>query len=510
MNFIEEIIEDGSKENLQFRFPPEPNGYLHLGHAKAICLNFGLAEKYKVGCNLRFDDTNPLAEDSIFTDAIEADIKWLGFEYGKPLYTSDYFTFLNECAENLIMADKAYMDDSTSEEIREMKGDLENGGQDSPYRTRSIQENLDLFNKMCKGEGDSVLRAKIDMQHQNILMRDPVIYRRIDATHHNTGNTWKAYPMYDFAHPLSDWYEKISHSLCTLEFKEHRPFYEWLLNTLELEQPHPRQIEFSRLNIEGVKLSKRHLKELVDEGVVDGWDDPRMPTLSGLRRRGFTPDSIKNFCAKVGITKRESEIERHLLEECLREELNEKSMRQMVVLDPLKLTIKNLHEFGKVIIENNPGNSDDGSRLLNYTNEFWIERADFREEANRKYHRLKIGGEVRLKGLFVVKAVDCVKDKAGNIVEVIAEYDPKSFSGMELDRKVKGTIHWVNMNECDEILIHNFNGYKKTSTMAYGEPFVRLTKDYPVQFMRNGYYIRVEDEELSFNHTVSLKSSYKG
>ena len=509
MHFIEDAIQDyigneGPHTKLKFRFPPEPNGHLHLGHAKAICLNFNLGAKYKSPVNLRFDETNPLAEDSVFAQSIKEDVQWLGFEPTETLWTSDYFEFLKTHAINLILLGYAYMDDSTSEQIADMKGDLENPGINSPFRDRSIDENVKLFQDLLNGESTSVLRAKIDMSHDNLLMRDPVIYRKVEATHHNTGDKYKAYPMYDFAHPLSDWKEGITHSLCTLEFEPHRPFYEWLLNSLGLSNQ-PRQMEFSRLNVEGFQLSKRYLKELVEEGVVDGWDDPRMPTLKGLRRRGFTPESIRNFCEKVGISKRESVIERSLLEGCVRDELNKNSLRRMVVKDPIKLTIITPFEEGKATLENNPESSVLSSRRVNYTEQFWIERDDFRVEANKKYKRLKLGGNVRLKGVCIVKAVD-YREMDGRIMEVFCEHYPDSFSGMETDVKAKGVIHWVNRDEAVEIKLNHFDGLDKETISVFGEPLLELEHTYPVQFIRHGYYIQDGD---SWNHTVSLKSSYR-
>jgi glutaminyl-tRNA synthetase len=505
MNFIEEIIESGDKQNLRFRFPPEPNGHLHLGHAKAICLNFGLAKKYNTSCNLRFDDTNPVAEDQIFVDSIKEDINWLGFQPDNTFWASDYFDFLRDCAAELIEKGLAYIDDSTSEEIAAMKGDLENPGQDSPYRNRTASENAMLFQDLLDGKSNSVLRAKVDMAHDNLLMRDPVIYRKVDAIHHNTGDNYKAYPMYDFAHPLSDWYEGITHSLCTLEFEPHRPFYNWVLENLDLNRPLPRQIEFSRLNVEDIRLSKRWLKELVEDGTVDGWDDPRMPTLKGLRRRGYTPSSIRTFCDKVGITKRESVIERSLLDGILRDELNRNALRRMVVKDPIKLTIVTPFENGQATLENNPEDPEAGSRLVNYSEQFWIEREDFRVEANRKYNRLKIGGNVRLKGVCIVKAVD-YREIDGRIMEVFCEHYPDSFSGMETDVKAKGTIHWVNRDDAIEIKLNHFDGLDMGTITAFGEPLLDLDYVEPLQFIRHGYYMKDGD---SWNHTVSLKSSYK-
>jgi len=510
MNFIEDIVADwigdnGPSSNPVFRFPPEPNGYLHLGHAKAICLNFGLAEKYKTTCNLRYDDTNPLAEDSLFVEGIKEDIEWLGFEPTNTLWASDYFEMLIEKAKLLIKKELAYMDDSTSEEIATLKGDLEHPGSNSPFRDRSIEENLKLFQDLLDGNSGSVLRAKIDMSHPNLLMRDPVIYRRVNAVHHNTGDKYKAYPMYDFAHPLSDWYEGITHSLCTLEFVDHRPFYNWVLeNTCEGSLP--RQIEFSRLNVEGIRLSKRYLKELVDDGTVTGWDDPRMPTIKGLKRRGYTPSSIRTFCDKIGITKRDSVIERSLLEECLRDELNKNSLRRMVVKDPIKLTIITPFAEGTATLENNPEDPNDGTRTVNYSEQFWIEREDFRIDDNKNYNRLKLGGNVRLKGVCIVKAVDYL-EVGGEIMEVFCEHYPDSFSGMETDVKAKGTIHWVNRMDCEQLTLNHFEDMQMEKLIAFGEPLLKLEYNYPVQFVRHGYYIKDGD---NWNHTVSLKNSFKG
>lgn len=506
MNFIEEIIEEGLKEGLKFRFPPEPNGYLHLGHAKAICLNFGLAEKYNVECNLRFDDTNPLAEDSLYVDAIKEDIEWLGFKPSNIFYASDYFEFIKNCAMELIRSGHAYMDDSTSEEIATMKGDLENPGVNSPYRNRSNVENRKLFLDLLEGNSNGVLRAKIDMADPNLLLRDPVIYRKVDAKHHNTGDKYKAYPMYDFAHPLSDWFEQISHSLCTLEFVPHRPFYNWLLEKLDLGLQTPRQIEFSRLNVEDVRLSKRYLKELVDNGTVDGWDDPRMPTLKGLKRRGFTASSIRTFCDKIGITKRDSVHEKSLLDECLRDELNKTSLRRMVVKDPIKLTIVTPFKEGFAALENNPEDETFSTRKVEYSEQFWIEREDFQVTANNKYNRLKLGGNVRLKGVCIVKAVDYYEID-GEIVEVFCEHYPDSFSGMETEVKAKGVIHWVNRQTSIPVQLNHFNGLEKTTQNSFGEPLLQNEYDQPVQFIRHGYY---KQDGNQWNHTVSLKSSYKG
>jgi glutaminyl-tRNA synthetase len=491
MNFIEEkIIEKMNLDKLKLRFPPEPNGYLHIGHAKSIILNFGLAEKYGRPCNL----------------------------------------FLYECANTLIRKGLAYIDDSTSEEIASLKGTPTSIGKNSPYRDRSVEENLDLFNRMRLGEfeeGSKILRAKIDMTSPNMILRDPVIYRIINTTHHNTGDTWKIYPMYDLAHPLSDYIEGITDSLCTLEFEVHRPLYMWILENCDLENDLPEETEFSRLNIDYTVMSKRKLKRLVDEGYVDGWDDPRLPTISGLKRRGYTPESIKDFCDRVGVTRKESIVSHLLLEECLRTDLNVRSNRMMGVMDPVKLVITNWDKGTEMVeVENNPGDEKAGKRMIPFSGEIWIEKEDFREEANRKYHRLKLGGEVRLKGGYVVKANDVVKN-GDEIVEIHCTYDPNSKSGMTLDRKVKGTIHWVSVehgvnmivNEYDKLfinespdkdgdLISNINPDSLiVNDKAVFEPSVVDMKG-TVQMMRKGYYIL--DKNGTINKTVSLKEGWNG
>ena len=509
MNFIEDIVQDwigdnGPQSNPVFRFPPEPNGHLHLGHAKAICLNFGLADKYKTTCNLRFDDTNPIAEDQIFVDSIKEDIAWLGFKPTDTFWASDYFEFIKDCAIKLIESGLAYIDDSTSEEIAAMKGNLETPGVNSPFRDRTIEENKKLFQDLLDGNSGSILRAKVDMSHPNLLMRDPVIYRRVDAVHHNTGDRYKAYPMYDFAHPISDYREGITHSLCTLEFEPHRPFYNWVLDNL-FTGAKPRQIEFARLNVEDVRLSKRYLKELVEEGAVEGWDDPRMPTLKGLKRRGFTASSIRTFCDKIGITKRDSVHERSFLDECLRDELNKTALRRMVVKDPIKLTIITPFAEGIATLENNPEDETFGVRRVEYSEQFWIEREDFQVTANNKYNRLKLDGNVRLKGVCIVKAVD-YREIGGEIVEVFCEHYPDSFSGMETEVKAKGVIHWVNRQTSIPIELNHFNGLEKSTQTVLAEPSLDSEYREPVQFIRHGYY--KQDGDV-WNHTVSLKSSYK-
>lgn len=527
MNFIEEkIINKGDLNNLSFRFPPENSGFLHLGHLKAICLNFGLAEKYNSPCYLRFDDTNPSTEKSEYVMSMIDDIKWLGYNPTKITYTSEYFEVIYNYTLSLIRKGLAYVDDSTSEEIASMKGTTTLPGTNSFYRDRSVSENIDLFNKMKNGnfkEGSRTLRAKIDMSSPNMILRDPIIYRIIDESHHKTGNTWKIYPMYDLAHPISDYIEKISDSLCTLEFEIHRPLYNWVLDNLDLDGLIPEETEFARLNLDYTVLSKRKLKVLVEDGIVSGWDDPRMPTISGLRRRGFTPSSLKNFCELIGVTKRESVISHLLLDECLRIELNKTSNRFMCVMDPVKLRITNYSGGEEYLeIENNP-ELNNGFRLVPFCNEIFIERDDFRENYDNKYHRLKIGGVVRLKGAYVITANTIIKNDIGEIVEILCSYDPLSKSGMDY-KKVKGTIHWVSAKHGINVEIREYsklyndispNESSKVNTesliinnMAIIEPNIDLINDNPVQFMRKGYYIKDNDSSTIFNRTVSLKEGY--
>jgi glutaminyl-tRNA synthetase len=541
MNFIEEkIINKGNLDKLKLRFPPEPNGAilndgrvvggLHLGHAKSICLNFGLAEKYNAPCILRFDDTNPSTEKSEFVNSMIEDVNWLGYTPSEIRYTSDYFDFLYNCAITLIKKGLAYVDDSTSEEIASLKGTPTIPGKDSPYKSRTIEENLDLFNRMRLNEfveGSKILRANIDMTSPNMILRDPVLYRIISTPHHKTGDTWKIYPMYDFAHPLSDYIEGITDSLCTLEFEVHRPLYMWVLENCDLENPLPEETEFARLNIDYTVMSKRKLKKLVEDGFVDGWDDPRMPTISGLRRRGFTPESIKDFCDRISVTRKDSVVSYLLLEECLRVDLNKRSNRLMGVMEPVKVTITNWTGGTEwVEVENNPEDESAGKRMIPFSGELWIESEDFREEANNKYHRLKLGGEVRLKGGYVIKAESVVKDSDGNITEIICTYDPLSKSGMTLDRKIKGTIHWVSVehginipvNEYDRLFsvespsddfVSELNPNSLVvNTKAVFEPHVLNVKE-AVQMMRKGYYILDKDGK-SFNKTVSLKEGWNG
>jgi len=537
MNFIEEkILEKNNLDRLKLRFPPENNGVLHIGHAKSICLNFGLAEKYNRPCNLRFDDTNPINESVEFTKAIIEDVNWLGFKPAEILHTSDYFEFLYNCAVTLIKKGLAYVDDSTSEEIALLKGTPTVPGKPSPYYSRTIEENLDLFNRMRLGEfpeGSKTLRAKIDMTSSNMILRDPVIYRIINKTHHHTGDVWKIYPMYDFAHPLSDFIEGITDSLCTLEFEVHRPLYMWVLENCTdgiSNSDLPEETEFARLNIDYTIMSKRKLKRLVEEGFVSGWDDPRMPTISGLRRRGFTPKSIRDFCEEISVTRSNSIISHKLLDECLRSDLNKNANRLMGVFDPVKLVITNWDRNTEwVEVENNPEDPTAGIRMVPFTGELWIEREDFREEANNKFHRLKLGGEVRLKGGYVVMANSVIKN-GDEITEIHCTFDPNSKSGMILDRKVKGVIHWVsiehainlNVNEYDTLFtesnpddLEDFTtcinpNSLVVNTKAMFEPHIdALERGVPVQMMRKGYYV-LDKDGGSFNKTVSLKEGWVG
>lgn len=523
MNFIEEkILEKGSLDKLILRFPPENSGYAHIGHAKSICLNFGLAEKYNGKCNLRFDDTNPSNESNEFTESIKKDIEWLGFKPSKVTHTSDYFDFIYYSAIVLIKKGLAYVDDSTSEEIAELKGTPTIPGKESPYYSRTIDENLELFNKMKLGEfeeGSKTLRAKIDMSSSNMILRDPILYRIINKEHHHVGDKWKIYPMYDFAHPLSDYIEGITDSLCTLEFEAHYPLYLWVLNNCDLDKPLPEETEFSRLNIDYTIMSKRKLKILVEEGYVKSWNDPRMPTISGLRRRGYTPKSIKDFCETISITRRESVVSHLLLEECLRKDLNDTARRFMCVFDPIKVTITNFDSLEESL-------NIDGREII-FTKEIYIEREDFKLVPDNKYHRLKIDGEVRLKGAYVIKANDFIMED-GKIVEIFCTYDPSSKSGMVLDRKVKGTIHWVSakyninipVNEYSNLFLEsnpdesdNFlDSINKNSLVINNNAYFELgISDLKigetVQMIRKGYYCL--DEDGSINKTIGLKEGYK-
>ena len=535
MNFIEEkILEKNKLNELAFRFPPENNGFLHMGHAKSICLNFGLGEKYKSPCYLRFDDTNPSNESDEYTKSIINDIDWLGFKPTKIKFTSDYFDFLYFSAKVLIKKGLAYVDDSSSEDIAALKGTPEKHGVNSPFRNRTIDHNLKLFESMRKGffkEGSCTLRAKIDMASPNMLLRDPIIYRIINTYHHHVGDKWKIYPMYDFAHPLSDYLEKISDSLCTLEFESHRPLYNWVLENCDLTDRLPEQTEFARLNIDYTILSKRNLKRLVEEGYVSGWNDPRMPTISGMRRKGFTPESIRDFCERISVTRADGVVSYALLEECLRNDLNKRGKRLMGVMDPIKLNITNWKkgETEWVDVENNPEDPDAGKRSVPFSGELWIEREDFNVMPDKKYHRLKLGGEVRLKGAYVVKATSVSLNSDGTIKEVNCEYDPLTRSGMIVERKIKGTIHWVSVPHAVNIEVREYDrlftvpdpgkAEDITSVLnpnsltinksAYFEPDSLLCKSgVPVQMMRKGYYV-LDEDGVAFNKTVSLKEGWK-
>ena len=452
-DFIDEDLKNGVYDHVQTRFPPEPNGYLHIGHAKAICIDFGTAEKYGGTCNLRFDDTNPEKEDTEYVDAIEEDIKWLGFNWDNVYFASDYFDFIYECAIKLIEKGLAYVDDLSGEEIREYRGTLTEPGKESPYRYRSVEENLDLFRRMTEGEfenGEKVLRAKIDMASPNMNMRDPVIYRILKAHHHRTGDKWCVYPMYDMAHPLSDTKEGVTHSLCSLEFENHRPLYDWFLKVLEL--PHPsRQIEFARLNLNYTLTSKRKCLKLVNDGLVSGWDDPRMATICGMRRRGFPPEAIRTFAEKIGVSKAYSVVDFALLESCVRDKLNENADRAMAVLRPLKVVIDNYPEdkTEEIAVDINPNKPELGKRTVPFSREIYIEQDDFALVPPPKYFRLCPQKEVRLKGAYFVKYASCEQDENGNVTTVHVTYDPASFGGESPDgRKVKGTLHWVSAEHC--------------------------------------------------------------
>ena len=545
-NFIENIIEEDlanglDYKKLRFRFPPEPNGYLHLGHASAICLNFGLGLRYGAPVNLRFDDTNPSKEEQEYVDAIKRDVAWLGFEWDKECYASDYFQELYDWAVLLIEKGKAYVDGQTSEAIAAQKGTPTQAGTESPYRNTSVEENLALFERMKNGEfeaGKYVLRAKIDMASPNMLMRDPIMYRIMHASHHRTGDKWHIYPMYDWAHGESDYLEQISHSLCTLEFLPHRELYDWFLDQLYDEaKVRPKQREFARRNLSHTIVSKRKLLQLVTEGYVSGWDDPRMPTISGLRRRGYTATAIRKFADTIGIAKRENLIDVSLLEFCVREDLNKKANRVMAVLDPVKVVIDNYPEGGEewLSIENNPEAEEMTYRQVPFSRELYIEREDFREEADKKYFRLKLGGEVRLKGAYIIKAESVEKDAQGNITAIHCTYEPdsKSGSGSEAStRKVKGTLHWVSAAHAVEAEVRL---YDRLFTVAepdrqeqdfltfinpdslkvvkgYAEPSLKELKvGDTVQFQRLGYFCVDPDsstEKLVFNKTVGLKDTW--
>ncbi|MFA6309432.1 MAG: glutamine--tRNA ligase/YqeY domain fusion protein [Clostridia bacterium] len=541
-DFIDEDIKEGKAENIHTRFPPEPNGYLHIGHAKAICINFETSAKYKGKCNLRFDDTNPSKEDVEYVDSIKEDVAWLGFKWDGLYYASDYFENMYECAEKLIKKGLAFVCDLNADEIREYRGTLTTPGKNSPYRDRSVEENLDLFRSMRTGrfdDGSKVLRARIDMSSPNMNMRDPVLYRILRATHHRTGDTWCIYPMYDYAHPIEDMMENISHSLCSIEFEDHRPLYDWVVNNVDMDSS-PRQIEFARLNITYTVMSKRKLLTLVDEGIVSGWDDPRLPTISGLRRRGYTPSSIRDFCDRIGVAKTTSIVDVALLEHCIREDLNKSAPRVMSVLRPLKLIIDNYPEnvTEKFDIENNPEDPDSGTRKVEFSRELYIEQDDFMENPPGKYFRLSPGREVRLKQTYFVKCTDVVKDeKTGEVIEVHCTYDPESRGGNSPDgRKVKGTIHWVSAHDAIDAEVRLYDRLftvenpgdenEDANYMDYINPmsFERLTeckvepglmkavKGSKYQFMRIGYFcvesVDSDNGKLIFNRTVSLKDSW--
>jgi glutaminyl-tRNA synthetase len=540
-NFIEEIIdadlEKGYIKTVYTRFPPEPNGYLHIGHAKSICLNFGLKEKYNGKCNLRFDDTNPITEDVEYVESIKEDVKWLGFEWDKLCYASDYFEQLYEWAVVLIKKGLAYVCDLSAEEVSKMRGTPTIPATPSPYRNRSVEENLDLFQRMRAGEfpnGSRTLRAKIDLASPNMHMRDPVLYRIIHAPHHRTGNKWCIYPTYDYAHGQSDYIESITHSICTLEFEVHRPLYNWFIEALELPHPRPKQIEFARLNLSYTVMSKRKLLELVKNGYVNGWDDPRMPTICGLRRRGYTPEAIRMFAEKIGVAKRENVIDVGLLEFCVREDLNKKATRVMAVLNPLKVIITNLpDDYTETLTAiNNPENENEGTHEVPFSNIIYIERDDFMENPPKDYFRLSPGKEVRLRYAYFLKCEEVVKDNRGNILELRCSIDPASKGGKSPDgRKVKSTIHWVSAKHAVECEVRLYDRLFKSEVpdeaedfkteinpdslkiiTAYVEPYIKTAKiEQHFQFERIGYFIvdkDSNDEKLVFNRTVTLKDTW--
>ena len=540
-NFITQIIDEdlasGKHQRVHTRFPPEPNGYLHIGHAKSICLNFGLAKEYNGLCNLRFDDTNPVKEDVEYVDSIKADVEWLGFKWeGEPRYASDYFDALYGYAIELIKKGLAYVDELSPEEMREYRGTLTEPGKNSPYRDRSVEENLALFERMKNGEfaeGTLSLRAKIDMASPFMVMRDPVIYRIKFASHHQTGDKWCIYPMYDFTHCISDALERITHSLCTLEFQDNRRLYDWVLENISIERPLPHQYEFSRLNLEGTLTSKRKLLKLVNEGIVDGWNDPRMPTISGLRRRGYTPASLREFCRRIGVTKQDNVVEYSALESCIRDDLNQNAPRAMAVIDPVRVVIENFEGEEMLTAPNHPNRPELGERQLSFTKEIYIDRADFREEANKQYKRLVLGKEVRLRNAYVIKAERVEKDANGEITTIFCTYDPETLGKNPADgRKVKGVIHWVSAthNHPAEFRLYerlftvpnpgaeeNIESVLNPTSLVVKHGFVEQSlgnaeaeKGY--QFEREGYFCAdskdSHPEHLVFNLTVSLKEGF--
>lgn len=538
-NFIHNIIDKDLEiqkygDKVHTRFPPEPNGYLHIGHAKSICLNFTTAEKYNGKCNLRYDDTNPVKEDTEYVDSIEEDVRWLGFQWDERLWASDYFDEMYECAIILIKKGKAYVCDLNSEQIREYRGTLKEPGRESPYRGRSIEENLKLFDEMKQGnfsDGEKVLRAKIDMASPNMNMRDPVIYRIAHAEHHNTGNKWCIYPMYDFAHPIEDAIEGITHSICTLEFEDHRPLYDWVLREVGKWPAPPQQIEFARLNLTNTVMSKRYLKAMVDEGTVDGWDDPRMPTIAGIRRRGYTPEAVRDFCERIGVSKANSTVDIGLLEHCVREDLKQKVENRNVVENPIKIIITNYPEdvTEEMEIENNREVPEMGNRKVPFSRELYVDGDDFMEIPVKKYFRLFPGNEVRFKGAYFITCDEVIKNDDGSIKELLCTYDPETKSGSGFEgRKVKGTIHWVDARTAVKIKIRNYdylmiedeNGQQAMNpeslveTVAYAEPSIaEVDPGERFQFFRKGYYIADEklttSDEKVFNKIVGLKSSWK-
>lgn len=538
-NFIQSIIEKDNESGkyggkVYTRFPPEPNGYLHIGHAKSICLNFGTAIKYEGRCNLRYDDTNPIKEDVEYIKSIEEDVKWLGFTWDERLWASDYFETMYKGAVELIKKGKAYVCELTAEEMRTHRGTLTEVGKESPSRNRPIEENLDLFEKMREGkykDGELVLRAKIDMNSPNINMRDPIIYRIAHVTHHNTGSNWCIYPMYDYAHPIEDAVEGITHSLCTLEFEDHRPLYDWVLKEIGWWPNPPQQIEFARLNITNTVMSKRYLKALVDDESVESWDDPRMPTIAGLRRRGYTPESIRDFCDRIGVAKANSTVDVELLEHCVREDLKDKVESRNVIFDPIKVVITNYPEdqMEDVEVENNKEKPEMGNRNIPFSNELWVDGADFQEVPEKKYFRLFPGNEVRFKAAYFITVNNVIKNEDGTIKELQCTYDPETKSGSGFTgRKVKGTIHWVEAKTALPITVREY-GYLMTESedgtmelnpdsvkivKAYGEPdLAQAEANQRFQFFRHGYYIAdsklTNNKEKVFNSIVGLKSSWK-